>query len=674
MKKLSQFLKEDVIGARPRKLPFKGKKANIVTPPSPSAGERYTNAPVESINELTKEYIHKYLAKAKEDEENEFNAMAGITPIGKRIKAIFGRKLPTDKRRKTPLTIMFHRQKGIKAAAAKLAGLSEAKLEVGHKVHLGFGSKGGAGYLGKVIKIEGETVHVQSFNKDKFGHKVWKGPLKHITQIYQEDFVDEGRIGDIAKKAGKTAMAGAIASTIHHPAAILKQAHNFHTGTEISHAETAPRIAALGASILKHGAVTGALADLAEPDEANKHEDEIGRQKKFKSFYGKQNLNKSIYNSKFTAKSPEKFSGVGEEQIYEISKRRLDWYIDKTSKDEVRQLSRFKRSKGKNETASRKIANHSTGIDTAIKKLKGLRGVKIHANENLQELSHELGENYQKNPVAKAGGGAEHVLQKADSLQDKKLTHNPTKDEHMDEPLLRTAENVKKLNTHYTRFFGANRLIQKPKSTGLKVTPPPKAIGNNKNAGKSAGGTPPMMNQQPPLGAPPVGGGMKPPGMGSKPMGGGGFGQAKPVSPMGASQPMGKTQSMGSKRPKPSKIFSKEELDYFDNVINELDSPTLTSYIKKGFKRVKGIQRKVEDEKREPDEDESRKVVNYIKGSSQAHGTISDRKPREKRYTTSYSIPSFRRPKEKPVKEPRPKAEKHRPSLLQSVARRINRL
>jgi hypothetical protein len=56
---------------------------------------------------------------------------------------------------------------------------------VGDKVHLGFGAKGGAGYKGKIIKIEGDTVHVESEEADKYGKKVWKGPIKHLSNSFE---------------------------------------------------------------------------------------------------------------------------------------------------------------------------------------------------------------------------------------------------------------------------------------------------------------------------------------------------------------------------------------------------------------------------------------------------------------------------------------------------------
>ena len=49
-------------------------------------------------------------------------------------------------------------------------------MNIGDKVHLGFGVKGGAGFEGTVIKIEGETVTI----KNPEG-RTFTGPLKNVT-------------------------------------------------------------------------------------------------------------------------------------------------------------------------------------------------------------------------------------------------------------------------------------------------------------------------------------------------------------------------------------------------------------------------------------------------------------------------------------------------------------
>lgn len=63
-------------------------------------------------------------------------------------------------------------------------------IKVGDKVHLGVGAKGGTGFRGKVIKLEGNQVHIEHESaKDMTGRpKVYKGSQKFVTK---EDFEDE---------------------------------------------------------------------------------------------------------------------------------------------------------------------------------------------------------------------------------------------------------------------------------------------------------------------------------------------------------------------------------------------------------------------------------------------------------------------------------------------------
>ena len=51
-------------------------------------------------------------------------------------------------------------------------------------VHLGFSVKGGAGYTGKLIRIEGNTAYVH-INTDKFGPRIVKGPIKNIRELWE---------------------------------------------------------------------------------------------------------------------------------------------------------------------------------------------------------------------------------------------------------------------------------------------------------------------------------------------------------------------------------------------------------------------------------------------------------------------------------------------------------
>lgn len=57
------------------------------------------------------------------------------------------------------------------------------EVKVGDKVHLGVGTKGGAGYRGTVHKIDGETVHV-NVGSGKWGDRIVKG---HISKLTKEE-------------------------------------------------------------------------------------------------------------------------------------------------------------------------------------------------------------------------------------------------------------------------------------------------------------------------------------------------------------------------------------------------------------------------------------------------------------------------------------------------------
>lgn len=60
--------------------------------------------------------------------------------------------------------------------------LKDSKLaegfKIGDKVHLGFGSKGGAGYDGEITQIEDGFVWI----KNKWHGKTQKGPLKYVSK------------------------------------------------------------------------------------------------------------------------------------------------------------------------------------------------------------------------------------------------------------------------------------------------------------------------------------------------------------------------------------------------------------------------------------------------------------------------------------------------------------
>ena len=72
------------------------------------------------------------------------------------------------------------------------------KPKVGDKVHVGHGSKGGAGVEGIVTKIEGDTVHIRSLKAEisdltkKPTYKQYKGDIRNVT-------VESERIDEISK-------------------------------------------------------------------------------------------------------------------------------------------------------------------------------------------------------------------------------------------------------------------------------------------------------------------------------------------------------------------------------------------------------------------------------------------------------------------------------------------
>ena len=72
-------------------------------------------------------------------------------------------------------------------------------VKVGDNVHLGFGAKGGAGFKGKIIKIDGKNVHI----KNPKG-KEYKGPMKFVTSM-EEVELDEAKY-DLYHKDFSSAM------------------------------------------------------------------------------------------------------------------------------------------------------------------------------------------------------------------------------------------------------------------------------------------------------------------------------------------------------------------------------------------------------------------------------------------------------------------------------------
>lgn len=62
--------------------------------------------------------------------------------------------------------------------------LSEG-LKVGDRAHMGFGAKGGAGHIGTIEKIDGETVHLKLHDVGKFGSRVVKGSMNLVSPMQE---------------------------------------------------------------------------------------------------------------------------------------------------------------------------------------------------------------------------------------------------------------------------------------------------------------------------------------------------------------------------------------------------------------------------------------------------------------------------------------------------------
>lgn len=78
-------------------------------------------------------------------------------------------------------TVLHYRSKGGKRVTEEVVN----EVKVGDHVHLGFGTKGGAGFRGHVLGVDGNHVHIRSHDAEHgpFGksHREWKGPLKNVT-------------------------------------------------------------------------------------------------------------------------------------------------------------------------------------------------------------------------------------------------------------------------------------------------------------------------------------------------------------------------------------------------------------------------------------------------------------------------------------------------------------
>lgn len=70
---------------------------------------------------------------------------------------------------------------------------------LGDKVHIGHATKGGAGYRGKFLKIDGNTVHIDISNgTEKFGPRIVTGHVKNLTK--EEVELDEASVSQNQQK------------------------------------------------------------------------------------------------------------------------------------------------------------------------------------------------------------------------------------------------------------------------------------------------------------------------------------------------------------------------------------------------------------------------------------------------------------------------------------------
>lgn len=77
----------------------------------------------------------------------------------------------------------------------KIKKLLDESVKVGSRVHLGFGTKGGAGFNGTVTQIKGDKVRIKSDEKDRYGHKEYEGLMKNVTVI--KEAVDQDHLKKI---------------------------------------------------------------------------------------------------------------------------------------------------------------------------------------------------------------------------------------------------------------------------------------------------------------------------------------------------------------------------------------------------------------------------------------------------------------------------------------------
>ena len=136
------------------------------------------------ITELSKKTLGSYIKKSATDATIKSSQGSRAYARGEKET---GNKL-WDKSNK--------RHAGLTKATNKLTKeeVVTEELKVGDKAHLGHGQWGGAGYIGKVHKIEDKTIHLH-ISSGPWGPRIVKGPLKHAQKV-NEEIVNELDIKD----------------------------------------------------------------------------------------------------------------------------------------------------------------------------------------------------------------------------------------------------------------------------------------------------------------------------------------------------------------------------------------------------------------------------------------------------------------------------------------------
>lgn len=242
------------------------------------------------------------------------------------------------------------------------------KPKVGDKVHVGHGSKGGAGVEGIVTKIEGDTVHIRSLKAEisdltkKPTYKQYKGDIRNVT-------VESEQIDKISK--------------VDHMSQITEQKHR--VGVTVSEPDH-PRLSMRKETILKFAHVTaGSNSDAIEKakkfykkagykihdahyvgivNEDTEQIDEIDLDWQYKNIMQTKGLSDrakkqttDIYN-----KLKKKEQTIPQKKVTEDADR-----VDEISKDKLRDYKhKAELSEPKDD---HEYANRSKGIERADKKL-----------------------------------------------------------------------------------------------------------------------------------------------------------------------------------------------------------------------------------------------------------------------------------------------------------------